>query len=66
MQNDTNATTWHTIKKKIQDLSIETQIEDLRGRLADDWYLRVSRRETDAVAPDSVYSYKFNPASNRE
>jgi hypothetical protein len=56
MHNDTTVTAWNTIKKQIEDLRIETQIEDLRGRLADDWYLRVSPRETDTLAPDSAYS----------
>lgn len=56
MQNDTTATAWHTIKEQIQDLRIETQIDDLRRRLSEDWYLRASRRNTDAVAAESVYS----------
>jgi hypothetical protein len=54
MQNDTTATAWHDIKKQIRDLRIDTQIEDLRGRLAEDWNFRVSSRESEAVAPDSV------------
>jgi hypothetical protein len=46
MHNQTEATPWHAIKTQITGLRVfESQIQDLRGLLAEDWQIRLSRRE---------------------
>jgi hypothetical protein len=51
MQNQIEAAPWYTVKTQISGLRVfESQIEDLRSLLAEDWQIRLSRREVRAVA----------------
>jgi hypothetical protein len=69
MQNQVEATPWNTIKVHITGLRVfESQIEDLRSLLAEDWQIRLSRREVRAVAAVNYRcpsdAVRFDHASN--
>jgi hypothetical protein len=69
MQNQVEAEPWNAIKTQITGLRVfESQIEDLRSLLAEDWQIRLSRREVRAVAAVNCRypsdAVRFDHASN--
>jgi predicted oxidoreductase len=60
MQDQKEPTQWHIIENQITRLRVfESQIEDLRRLLAEDWQARLSRREHSAPGP--VASFNCRP-----
>lgn len=63
MLNPKTPTPWHVIEKRITLLRVfESQIEDLRTLLAEDWRCRLSRGQESTVAPDAIhFEHPSNP-----